>query len=173
MYRFDLSQFKSENVTFKYLNKNDIPMILKFQDENTTPDVYVKITNEEFLESIDYDYVIGAYNENELVGFCLMIINRETDRNLAPDIKESCIDTATFDAVVVSKSFRGHALQKKFINLSCEIAKNLNQKPRFIAATVSPDNLFSKRNFLESGFIVKDKKEKYGGNLRLVVAKEI
>ena len=173
MDRFDLSHFKSENVTFKYLNKNDIPMILAFQDENTTPDVFVKITNEEFTESVEKDYVIGAYNENELVGFCLMIVNRETDRNLAPDIKESCIDTATFDAVVVSKSFRGHALQKRFINLSCEIAKTLNPKPRFMSATVSPDNFFSKRNFLQSGFIIKDKKEKYGGNMRLVVAKEI
>lgn len=168
-----LKDFETKDLTLRYLKKEDIPQILLFQDENTTPDVYVKITEEEFLESVEKDYVIGAYNKNELVGFCLMIKNRETERSLAPDIKEISTRTATFDAVVVSKNYRGHALQKRFINLSCEIARNFNPKPKFMAATVSPDNLFSKRNFLDSGFIIKDEKEKYGGNLRLVVAKEI
>ena len=64
-----LKDFETKDLTLRYLKKEDIPQILLFQDENTTPDVYVKITEEEFLESVEKDYVIGAYNKNELVGF--------------------------------------------------------------------------------------------------------
>lgn len=165
--------FETQDLKLRFLTKEDIPLCLAFQDENTTSDVYVKITEDEFLESVEKDDVIAAYFKKEFVGFCLLIKNRKTRRSLAPDINADFLETATFDAVVVSQKFRGHALQKIFIKIACEIAKNYNPKPCFMAATVSPYNIYSKRNFLESGFEIKDQKEKYGGNLRLIVSKDI
>ena len=68
-----LNDFETKDLTLRYLKKENIPEILSFQDENTTPDVFVKITEYEFLESVEKDFVVGAYSENILVGFCLMI----------------------------------------------------------------------------------------------------
>ena len=173
MYKDILEEYKEDGFVYKFLKEDDIDDILLLEDENTKPEVFVKITRQELLESVKEDFVIGVYSENILAGFCLMIKNRATSRSLAPDIKEKSMDTVTFDAVVVNAKYRGHALQKKFISLCCDIARSLTPAPKFMAATVSPNNSFSKRNFLQSGFVVKDEKEKYGGNLRLVVAKEI
>lgn len=54
------------------------------------------------------------------------------------------------DTVFVDPDYRGFGMQKVLINVLCSWSATLGK--RHIAATVHPENRFSAKNFIESGF---------------------
>lgn len=119
-------------------------------DHMEDPELFVDVTRNEFIESLHLDYVLGAYDDDKLVAVALIITNRESDRNLAKKVKYQSNDVYTFDAVFVKEEYRGHGLQKIFIDIAKKQA--IKDHAKYIMTTVSSKNTYSYKNMIDSGF---------------------
>ena len=118
-------------------------------------ELFVDVTRNEFIESLHLDYVLGAYDEDKLVAVALIITNRESDRNLAKKVNYASNDVYTFDAVFVKEEYRGHGLQKIFIDITKKQA--IKDHAKYIMTTVSSKNTYSYKNMIDSGFTPLEK----------------
>ena len=135
-------------------------------------ELLVEETRNEFIESLHLDYVLGAYDNNKLVAVCVIIDNRETDRNLGQKFNTPYSEAYTFDIIFVKEEYRGLGLQKEFI----EIAKKqaVIDGAKSIWTTVSKKNKYSYDNMISQGFVVyKKDASMYGGHLRDVLKLEV
>lgn len=110
----------------------------------------VPLTRNEYIESLHLDYVLGAYDKDELVAISVIVDNRKSDRNLATKFALACKDYYTFDIVFVKDSYRGLGLQKEFIEVAKKQAKIDGAK--HILTTVSKENKHSYSNLISEGF---------------------
>lgn len=135
-------------------------------------ELLVDVTRNEFIESLHLDYVLGAYDNNKLIGIALIIDNRDSDRNLGQKFGCPSKDAYTFDIVFVKKEYRGLGLQKEFIEVAKKQAKIDGAKS--IWTTVSSNNKHSYDNMIASGFkVFKKDEEMYGGHLRDVLKLDV
>ena len=173
IYNRNPSAFMSQDkiLTFKNLTPRHVDQILNLQDECvlTLPDtrLYYPLTKEELLESLSEDVVIGAFDSARLVAVAVIIVNRDSPRNLAGESGSRPENTFTFDAVMVSPRWRGRGLQRTLLNQCVEMARKRGVHQ--VLATVSPDNVHSLNNFIRHGFEVLSTSEKYDGLVRHVV----
>lgn len=119
-------------------------------------------------------YTLGAFHGNTLAGFAILFNPMLTDENIALDAgfpENEAKNTVNFKLVIVRPDYRGNGLQAEFIKRLERLAeeKGFNK----IFATVSPNNEYSKNNFLNNGYIFHSQKEKYGGLLRNIYYKSI
>ena len=141
-------------------------------DEMDNKELLVDVTRNEFIESLHLDYVLGAYDEDKLVGVALIIDNRNTDRNLGVKFGAPFAESYTFDIVFVKKEYRGLGLQKLFIEIAKEQAKIDGAKS--IWTTVSSLNKYSYDNMTAQGFkVYKENISMYGGHPRDVLKLDI
>lgn len=134
--------------------------------------LFYPLSRDEMIESIHLDYVAGIVNDkDQIVAVCVLVTNRAGGRSLANELKMSEKSVITFDAVAVDSEWRGQGFQKRFIAWAKDMATQLSVD--YILATVSPDNLPSKRNFLNEGFEVKSTKTKYDGLVRDILCLKI
>ena len=89
----------------------------------TAAAVFTAITRTEYIESLHLDYVLGAYDNGELIGVAVIVDNRKSERNLASKFHLNCAETYTFDIVFVKEEYRGLGLQKAFIDIAKAQAK--------------------------------------------------
>jgi len=74
------------------------------------------------------------------------------------------------DTIAVRSDYRGMGLHKKLLwEAEREIAP---QGHRILLCTVHPDNIFSLRNFLEGGYAIERKLQKYG-SVRYLLRKDL
>lgn len=108
-------------------------------------------------------HILGVFFERQLIAFRIVDIPGLERPNLGRDLnfdEEELKKVAIFDTTVVHPDFRGHGFQKKTLLKSREIL--LDQNYRHGLATVSPNNLYSVRNLLKAGFVIRQLKKKYG-----------
>ncbi|MBR2708729.1 MFS transporter [Candidatus Saccharibacteria bacterium] len=72
------------------------------------------------------------------------------------------------DSIMIRKECRGHHLQKQILKVLEKRAKELELDG--LVATVHPDNIYSKKNFVDSGYVVTHSASLHGGE-RLVFVK--
>ena len=118
-------------------------------------------TEAEILESIDLDFCVGVFDGKRIIAFSLMVVNRETPRNLGQKLGFPPQDSVYFDITFVHPDYRGMGLQAYFLSLRDEIARQLGAKLAFV--TVSPFNEHSLKNVKNSGFQVYDRRIMYSG----------
>ena len=136
----------------------DLRAVVKLQNEIVqgleNDELYVETTKPEYLESMLIDFCYGLFDGDTLVAVCIIVLNRESDRNLISDfgniiaesgLQYSYIDCVTFDTIQVHKNYRGYGIQKFFLALAENLCFMLNAK--CIMASVSPINTVSKNNF--------------------------
>ena len=156
------------------LGLDAIPEILALQqhacDAMSDKSLFFPLSREELVESMHLDTVLGAFSEDgQLAGFALFVINRQTSRNLGADAGVPWEKSYTFDVVVCDPAWRGHGLQRAFIDCCLEEARKGGADT--VLATVSPSNKYSLDNFLQKGFLVrKTGLRKYGGLDRTLLA---
>ena len=122
--------------------------------------LFYPLSREELLESLYLDEAAGIFTEeNELVAFALVVNNRKSDRSLASDADTAPEQTLTFDVVVVDEKWRGHSFHRRFIDWAVSLAKEKGATT--LLATVDPDNIPSKSNFIAKGFRVQATLSKY------------
>lgn len=137
-------------------------------DENISNDIFTAPRNEEILESLDKDIVYGVFHHQKLVAFSILILDRNSERDLSNYLpkykKETC---ASFDNVEVKKEYRGYGIEKELINIAKEEAKNNNRA--HLIAVVSKDNQASIKSFKHCGFeVIESNIPIYGSTRELV-----
>lgn len=171
--RFRYVNLSRKNIAFGYkefvlkrLFPSDLRSVTKLQNDIISSladdDLYVESTKAEYLESMLIDFCYGLFDKDILVAVCIIVLNRETERNLivefAQDIASSetgdisYVDGITFDTIQVSKNYRGFGIQKFFLTLTENLCSMLRAK--YILASVSPQNIYSMNNFTQLGYSV-------------------
>lgn len=161
-----ISSFESKGLKFsmRTLSFESMRNIASLQERAVAalPDrrLFYPLSREELLESLYLDEAAGIFTEeNELVAFALVVNNRKSDRSLASDADTAPEQTLTFDVVVVDEKWRGHSFHRRFIDWAVSLAKEKGATT--LLATVDPDNIPSKSNFIAKGFRVQATLSKY------------
>lgn len=148
----------------------DLGKVVKLQndviEELEDDSLFVETTKQEYLESMLIDFCYGLFDNDSLVAVCIIVLNRETDRNLVYSLDNSnnesnqkqlsFVDAITFDTIQVKKNYRGFGIQKFFLSVAENLCSMLNAK--CIIASVSPQNFHSKTNFVRFGYSVQTTK---------------
>ncbi len=78
---------------------------------------------------------------------------------------------AHMDSAAILPRYRGYGLQRLLMQ---EAEKDLRSLGfRYLLCTVHPDNRYSLDNVLKQGYQIMTVKEKYGGNIRAVLKKDL
>jgi ribosomal protein S18 acetylase RimI-like enzyme len=164
-------------IEIRNMSKIDIPPLLDLVHEigkELTPDIYY-IDNDEFIighyKNRERGFIKVAEFNKAFAGYCLIQFPSE-EENLGnkAGINNNII-IAHIESLGVSKNFRGHGLQKLLISNALAELRGMGVKKAY--CTVSPDNKYSLRNFMETGFIKIAEKELYGGYKRLILTREV
>jgi len=134
-------------------------------------ELFVPTTKDEFFESFLVDYCYGLFDENKLVALGLVVLNRHDERNLSKDVNKNYHNCLTFDSIQVSEKYRGYGIHSFFLKETDKIADICEAK--YILATVSPKNKYSKNNFIKHDYKVNRTISKYNNLERDVMEKEI
>jgi ribosomal protein S18 acetylase RimI-like enzyme len=160
------------------MNESDIPPLLDLVHEmgkELKPDIYY-VDNDEFIighyKNRARGFIKVAEFNKTFAGYCLIQFPSEEENlgNKAGIINNNII-IAHIESLGVSKNFRGHGLQKLLINNALTELRRMGVKKAY--CTVSPDNKYSLKNFIETGFIKIAEKELYGGYKRLILARDV
>ena len=173
--KYDKSEF-----VFSQCKAGCIDEICDIQEEtfetlSDNTDVLRRNSREMLLECLcEPHYTIGAYHNGKLAGFAVLYVPGTGKENIGKDIgiAESELNTvANIKLVIVRPEYRGNGLQKKLTEKLENEAKNKGYK--VLCLTVSPDNIFSRRNVESSGYVFHSQKLKYDNLLRNIYYKYI
>jgi len=163
----------------KRCGEDAINDVLRIQEEAfealDRPELLRRNTRE-MLESClrEPHYTIGAYCGGVLAGFAMLYDAGNSEENLGRDIgipEEELDDVINLKLIIVSPKYRGNGLQRR---MTAELEKiAVERKKKYICATVSPDNSFSRNNIEGMGYVLHSQKTKYGGVKRNLYYKEI
>jgi ribosomal protein S18 acetylase RimI-like enzyme len=165
-------------IKIRNMNETDIPPLLDLIHEigkELTPDIYY-VDSDEFIighyKNRERGFIKVAEFNNTFAGYCLIQFPSEEENlgNKAGVINNNSI-IAHIESLGVSKKFRGHGLQKLLISNALAELRRMGVEKAY--CTVSPDNKYSLRNFIEIGFIKIAEKELYGGYKRLILTREV
>jgi ribosomal protein S18 acetylase RimI-like enzyme len=132
---------------------------------------FVLTTAEELAESIEHDFCLGAFDEDNLAAVTTIVLNRVTKRNIGYVLGYNAYECVTYDTTFVRPDCRGRGLQRHFMKLKDEFS--LKNGAKYAFATVSPDNGYSLNNLKMSGFDIIDRREIYGGVDRFILRKNL
>lgn len=151
----------------------DVVKVLELQAHvmDCLPDknLLVGAGEEQIRESIDLDFCAGIFDGERLVAFAMMVVNRETPRNLGQKLGFPAEKCVYFDIIFVHPDYRGMGLQSYALALRDSVARELGAELAFV--TVSPSNPHSLNNVKKHGFEVYDRREMYGGIDRYILKK--
>ncbi|MDO4787930.1 MAG: GNAT family N-acetyltransferase [Johnsonella sp.] len=166
---------EEQESAFSFLSEKDAQEILRLRrsirakmDEQSC---FAKSSESEIEDAIKNGFAIG-YREGKNLEACLIcrLDRGEYARALGLDEEEEK-KAADFEDVFVSPGFRGRGLQRKLMNRMEQRA--LERGKKIILATVAENNIFSYRNFIQSGYRVEKKCKMYGGLERCLMRKDI
>ncbi len=109
-----------------------------------------------------------------VAGILLVTFPGTEESNLGLDIglpEDALPLVAHMDSAAVLPRFRGNRLQRRLLQAAEEDLRAGGI--RYLMCTIHPDNAPSLRTALGLGYRVMTTKEKYGGNLRAVLLKEL
>ncbi len=170
-------KYPESTFEFKKCNPLDLDSILAIQEKAfknlDNPDLLRRNTPEMLLSCLsEPHYTLGVYVQGKLAAFGILYDALTTEENIGYDIgicKNQLTEVINFKLVIVLPEYRGNGLQKKIINILCNIAKENGKK--IMCATVSPENSHSIRNFESCGFMFHSAKIKYSGLKRNIYYK--
>jgi GNAT superfamily N-acetyltransferase len=165
-------------VMFRACVPEDVPDILRIQEKvrKLIPDSYsyIETTEEDIRESIEVDVTIGAWHDDRMVGFTMLLALRDTERNLAHSLgyaPEYALQCATNDGTWVDPEYHGYGIQYWFIVERDRLGVKMGAKE--LLTCTSPINYACQRNFLKNGYEIIDKMPLYGGHPRVIIRKYV
>lgn len=164
--------------TLRRANVADLADIMALQTEATEGlgrEIYAPLTRAECMESLALDRIIMAEEAGRPVAFAVFVAPRRGARNLATHAKRAlpaARGVVTFDAVAVAPAARGCGLQRALLAEAENYALSVGAGT--VAASVSPENTASVRNFEGAGYRkVVAGVPLYGGFARDLYAKNV
>ena len=173
-------KYERSEFSYSVCSPECIDEICKIQNEafdvmQGNTDILRRNSREMLLECLkEPHYTIGAYHNGKLIGFAVLYVPDAGKENLGKDIglDDKDLDkVANIKLVIVRPDYRGNGLQKILTDKLEDEAKRKGFK--VLCVTVSPDNIFSRRNIEESGYIFHSQKLKYDNLLRNIYYKNI
>jgi len=151
-------------------NLNDL-MLLQKEALELYNDEEILRKNEQnmLLECLINHVTIGLFYKNNLIAFGILFFGEETMENLGIDLgieKNKLREVANIKLIIVKQEFRGNKLQGLLIKKLIEESKQ--KQIKILAATISPKNNASVKNFERAGFKYYTTKNKYNNYPRLV-----
>lgn len=115
---------------------------------------------------------IGMFVKDELIAIGMLVDPRPPETDLRANLQKFKVDKALdMKLAMVRSDYRGRGLQKAVIWIMEKYSHSLGYK--YLCTSVSPDNIYSLRNTLDSGFEFDHREELYGGLLRNVYVKKL
>ncbi len=177
-YVFKNKEGVSLNSSIRLCREEEIDVInglqLRVYDSIENKDTFVLTTKEELSESLSRDICLGVYDGERLIAFTLLIVTRDSPRNLGFSLgyeKSKCLKCVTNDTTFVDPDYQGYGVQRRLLEIKYAIASKVGAEE--ILATVSPENAVSLRNMISEGFEVASDKTMYGGYKRFIVRRKI
>lgn len=170
----------TKEIVYKSLNKEHIALLLDMQEEAFSvhkgdPDFLRRNTYEtlEVCFNNGDSLVLGAFYNDILIGFGILLDAKTTAENLAKDVEliQDKLTSANVKLIIVKPEYRGNGLQQIIITKLCEHAKKCSFS--YVCATVAPSNSYSLNNFIACKFINYKTLNKYGGLSRVLLYKEL
>lgn len=159
----------------RQIGEQDVGNVLALQQEvmDALPDKKLLVGTDEaqIRESIDLDFCVGIFDGERLAAFAMMVVNRDTPRNLGQKLGFPAEKCVYFDIIFVHPDYRGMGLQSYALALRDSVARELGAELAFV--TVSPDNPHSLNNVMKHGFEVYERREMYGGVDRYILKKRV
>ena len=177
-YRYQVignQQMAGKTIQFRTLAFPDITAMFNLQNlampKELSSAEFFPLQRSEAIESMHKDCCIGAFDQEKLVGFCVLIPDDGTKRNLSIATKQNKVkhsQTLTFDFIIVHPEYRRQGLHTAFIHHAISFAKSVNATT--ILAATSANNEASLQSFLSFGFKVLKKDVKlYNGRSRVLL----
>ncbi len=174
----DDSEVREVEYSMTFLDESYMPQIMDLQEI-----IVQNLSRRDMLQAFSYDFmkehiglkgfVIGVFIGKRLVAFRNVYYpdSQDAEWNLGidiglPDMELSRV--ANLQMVCVHPTFRGNALASKMNRHALHLLKEQSTHYH-ICATVSPYNYWNVEILLNSGFVIRKLKDKYGGKLRYVV----
>lgn len=170
-----------EVYTATRLSVNQLHQILNLQqivvESLEDKDVLQPLTEEEFRYILEGNgLMLGIFVNEKLIAFRALMVPLNDEEHLGRDLGLSEKELAKVIYQEISNvhpSYRGNRLQQKLaVFIMEELTKSKNDY-KYICCTVAPFNIASLKDKFAQGMEIVTLKEKYGGRLRYVFAKEI
>jgi len=174
-----LSHEPPSKYIIKFLTEDNLQDIINLQRivlaNIKDPDTYYPMSKEILKELLSKkDFAIGAVIDEDLIAFGIIHIPGLEQGNLGLDIgmsKEDLNKVAHIQFIFVHPRYWGHSFQNKLIKHILDLVEHIGCC--HVLCTVSPKNYYSLHNVLQSGFLIREMKEKYGGLLRYILYKNM
>lgn len=165
----------------KRLYLEDLPVIEQVQEAviESLPEkaALLPLTTEEFLFILnERGLLIGAYVEDQLIGFRALLIPEIDEEHLGLDIglpKEELPKVIYQEISAVLPEYRGNRLQQKLADVIMKELPNLEEQFRYICSTVAPMNIPSLKDKFSQQMHIAALKEKYAGSKRYICVKDL
>ncbi|MGL4361676.1 MAG: hypothetical protein ACRCSG_00025 [Cellulosilyticaceae bacterium] len=160
------------------LDTTDLPAILDLQNHIVTnlpiTSWFMPTSSSEWDSYLNETGVVLGYKttNNRLVAVGSLLCLGLSPDNYGHDLgfnDTKLLSTAQIDTTIVHSDFRGNRLQNYLCDLLEFHAKTIGML--YITATVSPDNHYSLKTFLDRGYSIQCIKEKYNGLERAILLK--
>lgn len=164
-----------ETLPARLCTPEDIPALWALEQQVLAalpdPALFIPTAPNELASQLNAGFILAVWDGEEAAAYVSVEYCGQDARSYGRDagISGSELDTwANLDTVLVRPDLRGNGLQQALLTAAEQF---LAPGIRALGATVSPNNLYSRRNFEACGWQVVCQKEKYGGVQRLVLKK--
>lgn len=164
-------------VTLRRCTPDEAPAVYALQNEVHAamphPEWFVTSTLEEITDYITDSLCIGAWQGQRLGAFLTFHYCGQDPHNYAAFLgvpQTEWEHWANADSAIVCSDWRGNGLQRKMLEVALPL---FPETITHLGATVNPENRYSLNNALASGFVVKARREMYGGYDRYLLEKEL
>ena len=137
------------------------------------PEQFVPDTLENITAYLREGLCIGAYDGERLGAYFILRYCGRSAHNYAAFLgvpREEWEHWANADSAVVHPDWRGNGLQRAMLEAALPL---LPPNITHLGATVSPDNSYSLHNAQAGGFVIRCRREMYGGYDRYLLAKAL
>ena len=168
---------KYEKMYIRSLNAADLDSILELQ-ENTLlglkdPSVLRKNSPEILLQALsERNIALGVFIDDKLIAIGIAVDPVPPETDLRVNLQKFSVDKAMdLKLCIVREGYRGNGLQAAFICVLEKLA--YIRGTTHFCTSVSPNNSYSIRNVLLTGYEYDHQESLYGGLLRNVYVKEL
>ena len=130
-------------------------------------------TGKHYADYLRTGVCIGAWQQGRLGAYLILRLCGQSNENYAAFLgvpQAQWQHWANADSAVVHPDWRGNGLQRAMLQAALPL---LPPQITHLGATVSPDNSYSLRNAQAGGFVIRCRREMYGGYDRYLLEKQL
>lgn len=166
-----------QTVTLRRCTPAEAPAVFALQNEVRAamphPEQFVPDTLENIAVYLRTGVCIGAWQQGRLGAYLILRLCGQSDENYAAFLgvpQSQWQHWANADSAVVHPDWRGNGLQRAMLEAALPL---LPPQITHLGATVSPDNSHSLHNAQAGGFVIRCRREMYGGYDRYLLEKQL